>query len=371
MKTRVAIAGLGGVAERIHLPACRAIPEIEVVAACEPDADRRKRMAARFGLRQTFGSCEEMLAAAKPDAVLIGTPPDSHYALSEMALEAGAHVLCEKPFMPSLADADRIIELARRRNLLLRVNNQYRFMTIYRETKQRLERNEFGRLFHIQCWQQMFHPPSREANWRSQLSQYLLFEFATHALDLFTFFYEETPEAVSLFIPDCRPEFDADVIVAGVLRFSSGRMAVLNLNRITQAPEKYLEMRLDCERYSLRLSLGGVARMAVDWSRRAGRPVFKSGLVRGGQARAEAAGRSKVFAKARRPEFASATAEHLKVFLEEMHRPLRPLESALEAREILRVVFAGYESARAGETVWLKGPKSWTPECQPGCPQYS
>src|SRR6185295_3443174 len=110
------------------------------------------------------------------------------YELAEMALQAGAHVLCEKPFMPTLGEADRIIDLARRNNLLLRVNNQYRFMTIYRETRRRLERDEFGRLFHIQCWQQMFHPPSKEVNWRSRLSQYVLFEFATHALDLITYF---------------------------------------------------------------------------------------------------------------------------------------------------------------------------------------
>ena len=102
---------------------------------------------------------------------------------------------------------------------LLRVNNQYRFMTIYRETKQRLERNEFGRLFHVQCWQQMFHPPASEPNWRRELLQYTLFEFATHALDLIAYFYGDTPEAVNIFTPACRPEFAADVVVAGVLRF--------------------------------------------------------------------------------------------------------------------------------------------------------
>src|SRR6185312_4140600 len=159
MKTRVAIAGLGGAAERIHLPACRAVSEIEVVGACEIDEKRRKAMASRFGLACTFETCEEMLAAVSHDLVIVGTPPESHYSLSELALDAGAHVFCEKPFMSSIAEADRIIELARHNRRLLRVNNQYRFMTIYRETKQRLERNEFGRLFHVQCWQQMFHPP--------------------------------------------------------------------------------------------------------------------------------------------------------------------------------------------------------------------
>ena len=157
-----------------------------------------------------------------------------------------------------------------------------------------------------------------------------------------------------MFTPRCRPEFEADVVVAGILQFPGDRLAVLNFNRVTQAPEKYLEMRLDCERASLRLSLGGVARVAVDWSKRARRPTIRTGLVRGGQARAESGGRSRVYASARKPEFAAATAAHLRVFLEEMRRPVRPIESAVEAGKILEVVFAGYESARTGETVHLK-----------------
>jgi predicted dehydrogenase len=365
MKTRVAIAGMGGVAERIHLPACRAIPEIEVAGACDPDAGRRRAMAARFSIPKVFETFQEMASAVRPDLVIIGTPPSTHYALAAPALTAGAHVFCEKPFMATVEEADQAIEAARDRNLLLRVNNQYRFMTIYRETKRRLERDEFGRLFHIQCWQQMFHPPSKEANWRSRLSQYVLFEFATHALDLITFFYEDTPQAVSVCTPKCRPEFAADVVVAGILRYSSERVAVVNFNRVTEAQEKYLEMRLDCERASLRLSLGGVARLAIDWSKRARRLVVRSGLVRGGQAHAESGGRSTVYAKANRPEFATATAEHLRLFLREMREPVRRLDSAVESREILRTVFAGYESARTGETVWLKGPKAGIPEPAP------
>jgi len=353
MKTRVAIAGLGGAAERIHIPACREIPEIEIVGACDPDSHRRSTMAASLGPTPVFATCTEMLARCAPDMVIVGTPPDSHAEVTELALRSGIHVLCEKPFMPTLEEADRAIELARGSNLLLRVNNQYRFMTIYRETRRRLRAGEFGRLFHVQCWQQMDHPPSKEANWRSRLTRYVLFEFATHALDLISYFYEGTPLAVNMFTPRCRPEFEADVVVAGILRYPEERIAVLNFNRVTEAPEKYLEMRLDCERASLRLSLGGVARLAVDWSRRAGRPVVRSGLVRGGQARAEAGGRTWVYAQAKRPEFATATAEHLRVFLGEMKQPRRQLDSALEAREILRTVFAGYESARTGETVRL------------------
>ncbi len=353
MKTSIAIIGLGAVADRISLPACRAVPELHLVAGCDPDPGARTRMAQKFGIPRTYPDIENMLAEIRPDIILIGTPPATHFPIAARALEAGAHVLCEKPFMSTLEEADRIINLARSRRRLLRVNNQYRFMTCYNETKRRLERGEFGRVYYVQVWQQMFHPPAMERNWRSSLKQYVLYEFGTHALDLISFFFDSLPESASFHMPQCRPEFNSDVLVTGALRFPGERLATVSLSRVTHAPEKYLEMRLDCEEASIRISLGGVARASVEWSRAARRPVFKAGLAKGGQARVERKGHSESFCTARQAEFGAATARHLELFLHEMREPEPPLDAALHSREILAVAFAGYESARTGETVWL------------------
>ncbi len=353
MKTRIVIVGAGGVADRIHLPACKAVPEIEVVGICDPNLEARQSMAAKFAVPAQFETLAEMLLKVKPDAVIVGTPPRSHFEICSKSMEAGSHVFCEKPFMSSVEEADRICALARDKNLLLRVNNQYRFMTCYAETKRRLLAGEFGRAFYLQCWQQMFHPPAKETNWRNQLKQYVLYEFGTHALDLAAFFFDALPNSVSANIPRSRSEYDADVLVQMALRFPEERLAVFSFNRISHAPEKYLEMRLDCEKASLRISLGGVARISVEWSRNAGRPIAKWGLVKGGQARAEIDGRTHTFSSSRRGEFATATGRHLEAFLREMKQPIRPLENAIHAREILNLVFAGYESASTGETVRL------------------
>jgi predicted dehydrogenase len=358
MRTPVAIIGLGAVADRIHLPACRAVPEIEVIAACDPEPAIRSRMARKFRIPRTYSDVAEMLAEIRPAIVLVGSPPSTHFSVASQALERGAHVLCEKPFMPTLDEADRIIDLARARKRLLRVNNQYRFMSFYRQTKERLDRGDFGRLFYIQVWQQMFHPPAMEKNWRSQLKQSLLYEFGTHALDLISFFFDALPESLSFHMPRCRPEFDSDVVVNGALRFAGERLATLSLNRVTHAPEKYLEMRLDCERASIRISLGGVARLGVEWSGRAGRPVIKGGLAKGGQAREERGGRSHAFCTSRSPEFASATAEHLRILLAEARQGESGLDAARHSREILGLALAGYESARSGETIWISKNKT-------------
>ena len=354
MPVRVGVVGLGGVADRIHLPACSAVSEITVAAAADPVAETRAKMAKKFKINETYKSFDEMLAKGNLDFIIVGTPPGSHFEICKKALDAGVHVFCEKPFMPSVEEADKIVALAKKKNLLLRVNNQYRYMSYYAETKRRIDAGEFGRPFYIQAWQQMFHPPGKETNWRSGLKQYVLFEFGTHALDLACFFFDALPTSINAFTPKARPEFDADVLVQATLRFPDERLGAFSFNRVSHAPEKYLEMRIDCEKASLRISLGGVARFSVDWAKNSKRFYIKHGFVRGGQARAEINGVPKTYCNSGAPEFASATAEHLRVFVKEMALAERPIDAAEHAREVLNLVFAGYQSANSGETVRLK-----------------
>lgn len=349
---RVGIIGLGGVAERIHLPACRQVSGIELAGAAECVRETREAMAAKHGLGRVFESAEDLLAAEKPEVILIGTPPDSHHALCRLALDHGAHVFCEKPFMRSLDEADDAIAFAKQQRRLLAVNNQYRYMAVYRRTRERLAAGDFGRLYAVQCWQQMFHPPSNEkVAWRRGLRQSTLFEFGTHAIDLICFLFDALPASLSAHMPRVRPEYDSDVLVQMSLRFPDERLATLLLNRVSHAPERYLEMRLDCEKASLRLSLGGVARAAVEWSSRLGRPTGRWSFVRGGEARAESGGRSRVYVQEAQPAFMSATAAHLERFVGEISRDPLDYGAAEHAREVLRLALAGYESAESGEVV--------------------
>lgn len=351
-RLRAAVFGLGGVAERIHVPACRRVAGVELVAGCDPAEEARRRGSGKLGLARVFPSAEELLESESPDLVLVGSPPASHYALCSLALEAGAHVLCEKPFVETVEQADRLIGLARERGRLLDVNTQYRYMEIYCRTRERIASGEFGRLFAIQCRQQMMHPPANERiEWRRKLKQSTFYEFGGHPLDLLCFFFDDLPEAISAAMPRVREEFDSDVLVEASLRFPAERIATLWLNRVTHAPERYLEMRLDCEKASIRVSLGGVARASVEWSRRAGRPVFRAGLLQGGEARVEEGGKSRSLVRQREAGYMPATAAKLSAFAERIRLGQVGTDSAEHAREVLRISLAGYESARTGETV--------------------
>jgi predicted dehydrogenase len=330
------------------------LPGLQIVGACDPDADHRE-FGRRAGIRACYGDAETLLAREAPEIAIIATPPDTHRDLCLLALEHGAHVFCEKPFARSVAEADEVIEAAERQRRLVVVNNQYRFMRVFRLTRERIESGEYGRPLLIQCWQQMLHPPSAERNWRGRLVRSLLYEFGTHPLDLMCSFFDSLPLSITAHTPHPLPEIAADVVVQATLPFPGERLATLICNRISHAPERYLEMRIDCERASFRVSVGGVARASLDWSRALGRPIARFGLARGGEARIEAGGRSRLIAREWKDAVAPATALHLQSLIDSIESGAASNERAFHARELLRIAFAGYESAETGSTVRLLG----------------
>ena len=351
----VAFIGLGNVAERIHWPALKSIPGIQVTSGCDTDGERRQRVGALLGLTKVYESVDELFAHERPAVALIGTPPFCHHRDCLVALQHGAHVFCEKPFVETVAHADDIITAALAADRVVAINNQYRYMAMYRESQKRMAAGEFGRPFLIQAWEQMNHPPFKEKNWRAHLVQSTLFEFGTHALDLICFFFDALPDAITVLTPHPRPDIAADVVVTVMLRFPGERVATMVLNRISHAPERYFEMRVDCERASLRLSLGGVARASLDWSKPLGRPIPRVSFVKGGEARVEAGGRSRVIAVERQMAFASATGLNFAQFVEQVQAGGRDRKALYHQRALIRLIEAGYESARRGETVHLTG----------------
>ncbi|HEY9778056.1 MAG TPA: Gfo/Idh/MocA family oxidoreductase [Planktothrix sp.] len=351
---RTAIIGLGKVAETIHLPAVDSVHELKLIAASDPRPERLVQVRHEWKVPGLYENSVEMLAKEQPDLVIIGTPPDSHKELCIAALRQGCDVLCEKPFVLTIEEADEVLAEAKRHNRMVAVNTQYRHMNMYRTAREKIESNEYGRLFFMHVWQQMFHPPAFEGHsWRSQLKQSTLYEFGSHPLDLICHMMGDLPESVTCHTPRVRPEFDSDVLVQMTLRFPDERLATMALNRVSHAPERYLEMRLDCENASMRASLGGVAKCQLEMTRANGRsmPSARLSVVKGGELRVESGGKSTLLASEPRPAFAKATADNLRQLIEHRKSCRRPQKSAEHARDILRIIFAGYKSAQQGTTV--------------------
>jgi predicted dehydrogenase len=195
----------------------------------------------------------------------------------------------------------------------------------------------------------MYQIPDDEGGWKAALQPHrVLFEFGTHVIDLICQFFDAYPVSVSARTPKVRPGVDADVLVLLHLDFPGDRVASITLNRVSHAPKKYIEMRLDCEEASLRASLGGVARLDFGWNSALNRPRVRFSLTKGGELRWERDGKSRQLMKQRSGMFHQATAAHFSQFLSAIRSGSEPMLSARHAREVLRTVFDAYTSAAEG-----------------------
>jgi predicted dehydrogenase len=146
---KVALVGCGQIADA-HLQEVRKIAGARLVAVCDRHRDLAEQAAARFGVLGIFQDIDEMLATARPDVVHITTPPQSHYALAQKALLAGAHVYVEKPFTVDAAEADEVLRIAAEKDRLACVGHDQLFDPAWEECRRRHERGEFGRIVHIE-----------------------------------------------------------------------------------------------------------------------------------------------------------------------------------------------------------------------------
>src|SRR5262245_21847062 len=147
---------------RCHLSALGDVAEVDVVALAEPSADA---MAAAAKLRPTasrYSDVTDALAHPGLEACLVATPTTNHPDVVAAALEAGLHVLCEKPLSLDAADGDRLGAMAAERGRVLQVGFWRRFSPPWRTAKERLDGDEIGRplLLRLAQWDGDPPPPA-------------------------------------------------------------------------------------------------------------------------------------------------------------------------------------------------------------------
>lgn len=116
---RVGIVGAGANTRERHIPGLRAIPGVEIVSVCNRHEESTKAVAAEFGIPTTYARWEDLVAARDTDAIVIGTWPYLHHAVTVAALQAGKHVLCEARMAMNLGEARAMQRVAQARSDLV------------------------------------------------------------------------------------------------------------------------------------------------------------------------------------------------------------------------------------------------------------
>ena len=123
---KVGIIGCGKVADQ-HATQIRRIADAEIVAVCDSEPLMAAQMFERFNARKYFTNVKEMLNARMVDVVHITTPPQSHFELGRLCLQAGCHVYIEKPFTLVTAEAEELVKIANDAGLKLTAGHNAQF----------------------------------------------------------------------------------------------------------------------------------------------------------------------------------------------------------------------------------------------------
>jgi predicted dehydrogenase len=124
-------------------------PELELWGLCEMNAERVAKFTARYPGVRTTDSFQEVLDDPTVDAVSIATPPATHYPLVKQALEAGKHVMVEKPLATTTADAEELVAIAERNGLVLMPGHTFLYSPPVNKVRSLIESGELGEIYFI------------------------------------------------------------------------------------------------------------------------------------------------------------------------------------------------------------------------------
>lgn len=205
--TRVAIIGCGFIADQ-HAAQLQALQGCEIVAACDIEELMAAQLADRFRIQGVFTDAARMLEKARPDAVHITTPAQSHFPLGRMCLEAGCHVYMEKPFTETAAEAETLLRLAQERQRRITVGHNLQFSPEAIRMRQLVQGGFLGgppvHMESIQCYSHDEPTYGRAVlgdarHWVRRLPGSLLHNLISHGISkVAEFLSGDDPQAISL-----------------------------------------------------------------------------------------------------------------------------------------------------------------------------
>lgn len=224
-KTRWGIIATGWVSDKFAR-ALAMVPDAEMVAVGSRSKGRAEAFGDKHGIPRRHASYEALVADPDVDVVYVGTPHNLHHQNTLMALEAGKHVLCEKPLAVNAAQATEVIALARKKGLFLMEAMWTRFLPAWVDIKTRLDAGEFGALRSVRAdfgLELAYDPKHRLFN--PDLAGGALLDLGIYPLSL-SFWLLGTPKTVSSWAEMAPTGVDRRAAIT--LTYGGGRFAQLN-----------------------------------------------------------------------------------------------------------------------------------------------
>jgi predicted dehydrogenase len=184
-KLRIGVVGASWYSDLRHLPALKSHPQAETVAICDVLQDRAKEMAKKYDIPFVSTDYQEVINKGNLDALFVVTPDDTHHAITMAALDAGLHVMCEKPLAHNAGQAREMYEKAETMGVKHMTFFSFRWPPHYRYLKELIDDGYIGRCF--DCHITLFTGGGRGGgySWRYDCKHGngMLSEYGAHMID--------------------------------------------------------------------------------------------------------------------------------------------------------------------------------------------
>ena len=239
-KVGVGLIGAGMMGSWGHYPGYAEIPDkAKMVAVCDKEPSALNDLAERSGAKP-YTDYQELLKDPKVDAVDICLPHFLHGRVALAALEAGKHVIVEKPFTMTLSEADQVIAAAKRTGLKLMVAENMRFVNAYEVTKALVEKGEIGDICYARAYTGGPNGPLDPENWRSKPEEAgggTMMDDGVHCFDMFRWMVGDVKSVFAItnrFNKDSSKTVEDNAV--GTVRFKNGAMGIYAFSTTTMSP---------------------------------------------------------------------------------------------------------------------------------------
>lgn len=231
-KLRVGLVGCGFIGHP-HAKALLRVPNAQLVAVADVNPAAAQAFGAKYGA-QAHSDAREMVARPDIDAVLVTTPPNAHPEVAIAALEAGKHVLVQKPLALTLADCDRMIAAARQANRQLMTAFFEMYHPAFAAAKQLVDQGAIGRVFLMKAMMAWY---SEINNWRFDpkiAGGGILMDGHVHHAALFQWYSGSEPEKVYSEYGALASSAPIDDTGVTIVRSKSALLEISGSNRLRQ-----------------------------------------------------------------------------------------------------------------------------------------
>ncbi|WP_445488738.1 Gfo/Idh/MocA family protein [Niallia sp. 03133] len=230
---KIAVIGCGSIAKYRHIPEYNTNKNVEIVAVCDIVSERAEEMAAKYGAK-AFTDYKEVLALGEIDAISVCLPNYLHAPVSIDGLNAGKHVLCEKPMATSKEEAEAMIEAAKTNGKLLMIGHNQRFVSSHQKAKAIIESGKLGKVYSFKTTFGHGGPEGwsadGKASWFFKKEKAFIGamgDLGVHKADLMRYLLGEFSEVGAFIESNAKENSDVDDNAVCILRTESGVIGTL------------------------------------------------------------------------------------------------------------------------------------------------